>query len=440
MTKHPLPNRRGTTLTLVAILAAAAATCAAVAPSASASAARPGPAARTVTTARTTARTTAPTAAQLTTMAQQDVDAGAPGVIVRVDDGRGPVIKIARQAAPTKADHRLSPNDEFRMGSNTKTMVATLVLQMVAEHRMALDDPIEKYLPGLIPNGQAITLRMLLNHTSGLFNYVYDPAVLRSFSGQDTRSWTPRQLLAVAVTYPPGFAPGTQFSYSNTGYIALGLALEKVTGRPIAELIQQRIAGPLHLKHTYLSTGSSRPDRRDRAELAHGYEPDAAHIAPLLPPGTPAGTAFVGPQRGNLVDTTWINSSTQWAAGAMISTAADWARFDQALLSGKLIPQAELTQMRTTVPEDPSAPDGNGYGLGLRKVVTPCGTVWGHDGQVGGYNSVTYTDSAGRRTVAVLTSTVFGLVVPKTGAANQALEDAAVCTMLDKPVPAGGTD
>ena len=376
----------------------------------------------------------APRPSQLTRLAQRDVDAGAPGVIVRVDDGTGHVITIARQTGPTRADHRLSPDDEFRMGSNTKTMVATLVLQMVAEHRMRLTDPIEKWLPGLVPNGSAITVRMLLNHTSGLFNYINDHGIIKSFIGQDNRDWTPRQILAVAAAYPPVAAPGAEYSYSNTNYVALGLALEKVTGRSVADLVQQRIAGPLHLKHTYLSVGSSRPGRSDRA-LAHGYEPDAAHLAPLLPPGTPEGTAFAGPQRGDLVDTTWINSSSEWAAGGMISTAADWARFDRALLSGELLPPAQLKQMRTTVPEDPAVPNGDGYGLGLIKVVTPCGTVWGHDGQVGGYNSVTYTDDTGRRTVGVLTTTVFGLAAPKAGAANQTLINAAICTMLGKPGP-----
>jgi D-alanyl-D-alanine carboxypeptidase len=372
----------------------------------------------------------------LAKLAQQDVDAGVPGVIVRVNDGHGPVITIARQATATKADHKLAADDEFRMGSNTKTMVATLVLQQVAEHRISLDDPIEKWLPGQIPNGRNITVRMLLNHTSGLFNYVFDPAVLTSFTGQDNRDWTPQELLAVSAKYPPGAAPGAEYSYSNTNYVALGLVLEKATGQSVADLVQQRIARPLHLKHTYLSVGTSRPSRADH-QLAHGYEPDAAHIAPLLPPGVPEGTAFAGPARGNLVDTTWINSSSEWSAGGMVSSAADWARFDQALLSGKLLPKAQLNEMRTTVPIDPSAPDADGYGLGLIKVVTPCGTVWGHDGQVGGYSSWAYTDSTGRRTVDVLTSTVFGLNAPKAGAANQNLLTVAICTMLGKPVPAG---
>ncbi|MET9564241.1 serine hydrolase domain-containing protein [Streptomyces tauricus] len=390
---------------------------------------------------------------RLAALAQQDVDAGAPGVVVRVDKGAGQVIEIARQAPWTRADHVLSASDRFRMGSNTKTMVATVVLQLVAENRLRLTDPVEKWLPGVIPNGNAITLRMLLNHTSGLFNYTYDPAVLKAFTGQDTRQWTPTELIAAGVRHDPLFAPGTDYSYSNTNYIALGLVAEKATGDSLGELIQQRIAGPLHLKNTYLvpdtgtgtETGSEAESEArsgsgsgslKRPAFAHGYEPDAAHIGPLLPPGTPAGTAFAGPARSaGYVDTTSVNASTQWAAGGIVSTAQDWARFSGALISGKLLPPAQLKEMRTTVAEESEFPNRR-YGLGLEQVVTPCGTVWGHSGQVPGYSSENYTDATGRRTVSVLTSTIFGLVPPRTAAANQALVDAAVCTMLDKPIPA----
>ncbi|MFI6471179.1 serine hydrolase domain-containing protein [Streptomyces sp. NPDC050516] len=361
---------------------------------------------------------------------QRAVDAGAPGVIMRVDDGRGHPVALARQAPWTRTNDKIAATSAFRMGSNSKTMVATLVLQLVAEHRLALSDPLDTWLPGLVPDGSAITLKMLLNHTSGLFNYLDDPAVLAAFVGQDTRQWSPRELLAAGVGHAPLFAPGARFSYSNTNYIALGLVLEKVTGQSLAGLIEQRIAQPLGLTHTYLAVGEHRDTR-----LTRGYEPDAAHLAPYLPPGAPPGIAFAGTPRGEHVDTTWNNTSTLWAAGAVVSTAADWARFDAALMSGKLLPQAQLDQMRTTVPEDPEAPDGNGYGLGLRKVVFPCGTVWGHDGQAAGYSSETYTDTTGRRSVSVLTSTIFGIAPPKAAAAHQALVNTTVCAMLNKPIP-----
>jgi len=374
-----------------------------------------------------------PAAARLAALARQEVAAGAPGVIVRVGDGRGPAIQIADQAKWTRADGTLTVGNEFRMGSNTKTMVATVILQLVAEHRLALTDPVSKWLPGLIPDGHAITIRMLLDHTSGLFNYTEDPAVLKAFDGQSARAWTPRELLAAAVGHKPLFAPGKEYSYSNTNYIALGLVAQKITGESLGELIQQRIVRPLGLKDTYLLTSFPVPGE---ARLANGYEPDAARLAPVLPPYAPPGSSFAGPARGTWVDTTRINPSTEWAAGGMVSSAADWARFTSALLSGRLLPPAQLREMETTVSEGPSTP--NRYGLGIEETVTPCGTVWGHVGQAPGYSSWDYTDSTGHRTASVFVTTIFGLATPKAAVATQTLIDGAVCAMLGQPIPTTG--
>lgn len=375
---------------------------------------------------------TAADEARLATLAQRVVDAGAPGALVRVDDGHGKAASITRQASWARNDHTLTLNDEFRVGSNTKTMVATVILQLVAEHRLRLTDPVEKWLPGLIPNGSAITLRMLLNHTSGLYNIIPgDADVLRTFTGQDDRRWTPRELIAAGVRHEPLFPPGTKYSYSNTGYIALGLVAEKATGHSLSELIQERIAGPLHLRSTYLVDGS---DRTESPRLTHGYEPDASHLAPVLWPGIPAGTAFAGPARpAGYIDATRINENTEWAAGSMVSSARDWARFDIALMSGELLPPAQLKEMKTTVAEESGDP--NRYGLGLERKVTPCGTVWGHDGQAPGYSSWNYTDSTGRRTVSVYVPTIFGIAAAKPAAATEALLNAAVCAMLGNPTP-----
>jgi len=391
-----------------------------------AEAAHPAVAHTAVGVSATTQRT-----AQLSALARQLIAAGAPGVIVRVDDGSGHVIAIADQAPWSAADHVLTAGDEFRMGSSTKTMVAALVLQLVAQHRIGLDEPIAKWLPGTIPDGNVITVRMLLNHTSGLFNDINDPGVLKAFTGQDATVLTPQHLLEAAFTHPALFAPGSSYSYSNTNYIALGLLLEKETGQSLTTLTHDRIAVPLGLTHTYLAPYT--PDPSD-TKLADGYEPDAKILAGVLPPGTPAGSAFAGPAEQQWVNTTWINDSTEWAAGGVVSTAADWAKFQTALVSDKLFPAAQLVQMETTVSEGTST--ANRYGLGFEQTATPCGTVWGHVGQVPGYSSENYTDPTGRRTVAVFVTTIFGLAQPRTGTANQNLVNAAVCAMLDKAVPA----
>ncbi|MFD9633359.1 serine hydrolase domain-containing protein [Streptomyces violascens] len=369
--------------------------------------------------------------AQLERLVGRLLSAGAPGVIVRVDDGRGRPIQIAGQTAWSRQDHRLQAEDEFRMGSNTKTMMATLVLQLAGEGRLALTDAVEKWLPGQVPDGGAITLRMLLDHTSGLYDYTQDPVLLPSILGKDARQWTSAQLLAVGVRHDPVFAPGAAWAYSNTDYAAIGAVLEKATGRSLADLVRDRIARPLHLRHTYYPTDSTW-----RGRHAHGYEPDAAH----MPPGVPAEARdYAGTHHDGHVNVSDSNPSWGGAAGAVVSTAQDWSRFYTALMSGRLLPTAQLAQMRTTVPVDPDQPDGPGYGLGIETATTPCGTVWAHDGGIPGYLSTNFTDSAGHRTASVLVSTeAFAetpAAFPGLTKASKALQSATICAMFDKPTP-----
>ncbi|MEV5978090.1 serine hydrolase domain-containing protein [Streptomyces sp. NPDC052114] len=365
-------------------------------------------------------------------LARDLVAAGAPGVIVRVDDGTGPPVEITEQAPWAAKEYRLRADDEFRMGSNTKTMIATLVLQLVAEGRLDLADPVEKWLPGRVPDGRAITLRMLLNHTSGLFDYTEDTAVLPSLLGKDRRRWTPTRLLALGVRHDPLFAPGTKWSYSNTNYAAIGAVLEKATGEGLAELVRDRIARPLGLRHTYYAT-----DGAWRGPHARGHEPDAAH----MPPGVPAAfREYAGTPREGHVDVSDNSPSWGGPAGAVVSTARDWARFHTALMSGGLLPAAQLAQLRTTVPMSPDEPDGPGYGLGIMTLKTPCGTVWAHDGGIPGYLSTTLTDATGSRTAAVLVATeAFAEhpdAFPEITRAARTLQSATLCAMLGEPAPA----
>ncbi len=368
--------------------------------------------------------------AQLQQLARKLVEAGAPGVIVRVDDGRGRPVEIAEQAAWTRRDHLLKAGDEFRMGSTTMTTTATLVLQLVAEGKLALTDPVDKWLPGKVPGGKAITLRMLLNHTSGLFDYTDDAALRPSMLGRDRRRWTSAKLLAVGVKHDPLFAPGTKWSYSNTNYAALGAVLERVTGASLADLLRDRIARPLNLKHTYYAT-----DATWRGPHAHGYEPDAAH----MPPGVPAEFRnFAGARHHGHVDVSDNDPGFAGAAGAVVSTTQDWSRFNTALMSGKLLPAAQLAQMRATVPMDPQQPDGLGYGLGIQTVPHPCGTFWGHEGGISGYVATSSTDRTGTRSATLLISTEMWAEFetdPKIAKAAQALQMAVTCTMFGKPVP-----
>ncbi|GHJ32987.1 hypothetical protein TPA0910_74200 [Streptomyces hygroscopicus subsp. sporocinereus] len=224
----------------------------------------------------------------------------------------------------------------------------------------------------MVEGGKDITVRMLLNHTSGLGDFLLTPEFLPSLTGQEKRTWTPEELLAITPGQDPPAEPGETYSYSNANYEALGLSLEKATGSSLAELIKEKITGPLKMKDSYLATDA---DWDTGQQHVTGYEPNAERLKKILS-GTvdlPDGVGFAGPERpDDNVDTSAIDPTWSWAAGGMVSTAADWQTFLTALNSGELLPKAQMKQMRTTV----DAPEeGGGYGLGLMKVDTACGTV-----------------------------------------------------------------
>jgi D-alanyl-D-alanine carboxypeptidase len=264
----------------------------------------------------------------------------------------------------------------------TKSFVATVVLQLVAEGRLRLDDRLQQWLPGAVPDGQHITIRQLLNHTSGLADYTDDllgplraKPTRQAYQQMADRRFTPQALVAMAARHRPLFPPGTQFSYSNTNYILLGLVVERVTGDRLAGQLHRRILAPLGLADTELPGSQWRLHGRH----LHGYAPPNRA---WLPSDGPAG----------LFDVTQSNPSWVWAAGAMISSAADLARFYQALLSGRLLGPELLTAMQTTVDASEVFGPGAGYGLGLIRLPLGCGgQVWGHGGEIAGYATVAFS-------------------------------------------------
>jgi D-alanyl-D-alanine carboxypeptidase len=302
------------------------------------------------------------------------VAAGAPGALAVV---RTPtrVRGAAAGLAAIEPRLRLSPGDRYRIASVTKTFVATRVLQLVAQRRLKLTDSIERWLPGLVPNGAAITIRRLLNHTSGLYDYTHDQDWADAVLAQPGREWSPRELLAVATSHQPRFAPGTSWSYSNTNYVVLGLLLETVTGVPLATDLQDRLFRPLGLASTSVATGTMISGR-----VAHGY----------------IGRATMPDLRGRLLDITSILSpSVGWATAQIVSNAPDVTRFLTALLRGRLLPSALLKAMKTEVMYAD-------YGLGLRINRTSCGTAFGHDGDLAGWRNIVWATANGRRAAAVM--------------------------------------
>jgi D-alanyl-D-alanine carboxypeptidase len=213
--------------------------------------------------------------------------------------------------------------------------------------------------------------------TAGLFDYLMDgdPTVMKPYlAGNFTYAWKPRRLVEIAVSHPPKFAPGAGWSYCNTCYVVLGLIVEGATGHPLATELKRRIFVPLHLRGT---TFDAVPQIAGR--YAHGYELDG----------------------GRLVDVSVFSPSYGWAAGAIVSTAGDVARFYRALLGGRLLRADLLRAMETTVDARALAP-GVRYGLGIAKVPMPCGVAWGHAGGIAGYGTWGLSSKDARRQIVLL--------------------------------------
>ncbi|MFN8075769.1 MAG: serine hydrolase domain-containing protein [Kineosporiaceae bacterium] len=353
------------------------------------------------------------------------VEAGSVGHLALVGDGRR-VTGVATGLADRATGRPLRLDDQFEIGSNTKTFTAVLALQLVARGELGLDDTVEHHLPGVVPGGDAITVRMLLQHTSGLYSFTGDEPFFRSLLADPRRVWTPEQLVAIATSHDPTFPPGQGWSYSNTNYIVAGMIIEKVSGRELPDLVRDRIARPLGLRHTELLRGAA---PRIGPGYAHGY------LIAFDDAGRPE--AWTDVSDGALGG--WAG-----AAGAVLSTPAELARFYSALLQGRLLPKAQLAQMQTTVPlPDGFGPYPGGYGLGLIRTETPCGTVWGHGGDTLGHHSTVALTADGRR--FAITDTTSGpnpLDGPTPPAQKLAdamghAEEAAVCAMVGKPVPKG---
>ncbi|MFD8214834.1 serine hydrolase domain-containing protein [Streptomyces sp. NPDC059697] len=277
--------------------------------------------------------------------------------------------------------------DHYRVGSITKTFVSTVLLQLEAERRLSLDDKVEKWLPDVVRghghDGRRITVRQLLNHTSGIFNYTADEDFARTYFLKDGflehryDTKTPEQLVAIAMTHQPLFAPGASWSYSNTNYVLAGMVIEKVTGHSYATEIRRRVIEPLGLRATSVPgtrTALPRPSSHAYSKLAR----------------TRSGPTY---------DVTRLNPSLASSAGEMISDSADLNRFYAALLGGRLLPPQQLKEMKTTVKADEIP--GARYGLGLIDRKLGCGVhVWGHDGGIHGSTSSAVTTADGRHSLA----------------------------------------
>jgi len=325
----------------------------------------------------------------LTGRLQGLVDAGFPAALAAVTNKHGDRVDAAEGQGDLESGAETPVDGEVRIGSNTKMYVATIVLQLVDEALVELDEPIETYLPGLVTGdgvvGANITVRQLLQHTSGLPEYA-DQIAADAFGVQNTYIG-PRDMLDVALEKPAVFAPGERWEYSNTNYLVLGLLIERLTERALYEQIDERIVEPLGLKHTYLPVPG---DRTVRGAHPLGYHQGG---------------------EGELRDITAMDPSFAWAAGAMIASPSDLNRFMHAVLDGELMSDASLAEMTTGVAAGDELWPGAVYGLGLQGFPLSCGGMsWGHGGDIPGSQTRNAVGPDGTAATIAVTALPWALV------------------------------
>ncbi|MFF8682344.1 serine hydrolase domain-containing protein [Streptomyces sp. NPDC015237] len=359
---------------------------------------------------------------------------GTPGALAAVREGRHRWSGDAGVADLDTGEQR-RPTDHFRVGSLTKTFTATVLLQLDAEGVLSLDDTVEDWLPGLVRgqgnDGRKVTLRHLLNHTSGIFNYNRDAGFLAKFTGESFLvhrydGSTPEELVGIGLSHPPLFAPGTGWAYSDTNYILAGLVIEKATDDDYAEQVERRIVEPLRLRSTLVPGSSPALPRRHGKHYSRLY--DDTPNAPVH-------------------DVTEFNPSVAGAAGEIISNTRDVNRFFGALLRGELLPRQQMKEMFAAVPVVEEAGEGEEepattrrtpgpteaaavYGLGIRGDTLSCGvTVWGHGGQVPGSLSRVAATRDGRHVLTLNRNGDWG-----SQAAEDAVLEAEFCDRWAAPV------
>ncbi|MFJ8014600.1 serine hydrolase domain-containing protein [Streptomyces sp. NPDC096339] len=334
---------------------------------------------------------------------QAATTAGAPGAMARFSEPGGVRTEVVG-VRDRRTGAAMDPRARFRIGSVTKTFSAVVVLQLVDEGKVDLDAPVERYLPGVLPD-RRITVRHLLSHRSGLADYtdaMFEKTV-PGFEAVRGRVFRYQELVELSLREPRTTEPGVAYSYSNTNFVALGMLIEKVTGRPVGEAYAKRVFKPLGLRGTsYVHPGTKIAGRHVRGYL-HPDEEGAA-----------------------LVDSTEQTVSWAQSAGAVISTVADLNAFTSALLGGRLLPARMLDLMVTVAPVD--AAGTRFYGLGLRRYDLSCGaSVYGHTGTVQGFYTYAFSTRDGRRSLAAMANT------SNRGAANTALGgtlEAAFCGVV----------
>jgi D-alanyl-D-alanine carboxypeptidase len=335
------------------------------------------------------------------------VAAGAPGAIALVRVGNK-TVHLSSGNGNLDPVTPIHAGDLTRIGGVTKSFTATVVLQLVGEGMIALEDAVEQWVPGAISNGDAISVRQLLNHTSGISDYVLGALgpYFEDFPNNLAMIFDPAEGVRIAAEAGPLYAPGEGWNYSNTNSLLLAMIVEAATGHSFGSELEARIFRPLKLTHTSYPTSSVITGSHVR-----GYFPFD----------------------GALLDMTPLSPTLFDASGGILSNAQDVARFYEALLRGRLLEPELLEAMQTIDPvatNPPFPPDagiiGGGWGLGLLRETFPCGDAWGHDSETPGYMTAVWSNSNATRQVVVIVNTSVGHDEP-VAAAMRAVLAAAYC-------------
>ncbi|MET8032107.1 serine hydrolase domain-containing protein [Streptomyces sp. NPDC005345] len=315
---------------------------------------------------------------------------GVSGVQARTIDPDGRQTVATSGTADLDTGRPVPPDGYFRMASTSKTLIATVVLQLEAEGRLSLDDTVDHWLPGVVDgngnDGRRITVRQLLQHTSGLHDDVPGYTTPQEYYEQRHYVYSSEQLIARALDHAPDFPPGEGWQYSNTGYILLAAIIHRATGHPAHQEIEHRILRPLALDRTrWGGTASALPRPH-----ANAYQ--------LFGPGA----------RADVTDQIPVDHENL----SFVTTTGDENRFLRALLGGRLLPRRQLAEMKRTVPVNAEVQQlwpGGRYGLGLVERPLSCGgTYWSHEGGDGGYITLNGVTPSGTRSVVVSMSEARG--------------------------------
>ncbi|MGE0277458.1 MAG: serine hydrolase domain-containing protein [Nitrospiraceae bacterium] len=324
-----------------------------------------------------------------------------PGAVVRL---RTPEGDFTAAGGTTQLNTPNPPGADtyFRIASNTKTMTAAVIMQLAQESRLSVDDKVSMYVPG-VPNGDKISIAELLEMRSGLYNYTNAPEVSASIDHNPSKVWSREELLAIAFARPTNFPPGSRYEYNNTNYALLGLIIEKVDRKPLAQAMQDRLFGPLKMPRTVLP---ARTVNTIPTPYSHGYLYGSSSVALVgEPPYSPEVIAAA--KAGTLLpkDYTGVNHSFAEAAGGVISTANDLTTWIKALVGGRVL-NAEYQRrwLDSLKPEVPSKPEGQKYGYGISQLSWGPNTIYFHGGETPGYNSKISYDPANDMTLVVWTN------------------------------------